>query len=132
MNVLRWVIENWDNVLVLLALTIALITGGAKFIIKWKTMTNDERMAYIKRLLENLIPIAVKLVTLAEQEYGSGTGALKRADVIDALYARIPDVWKPYVTEANLDVVLEAALEKARILWEDNYAIKKLVMKTEV
>ena len=129
MKILRWIIENWDNIMVMLALTAAIIIGGIKFVRKWKTMTNEERIAYVKRLLENLVPIAVKLVSIAEKDYGGGTGVLKRADVIDQLYSRIPDEFKPYVTEKNLDSVLEAALEEARVLWEDNYAINKLVIK---
>lgn len=132
MNIIKWIIENWDNIVVVLILTMALITGGIKFINQWKTLTNEERVAYVKRLLENLVPIAVKMVTLAEMDYGGGTGVLKRAEVIDALYARIPDEYKPYVTEANLDVIIEAALDKARVLWDENYAINKMVMKKGV
>lgn len=129
MKIFRWIIENWDNIIVLAALIAAVITGGIRFVNRWKTMTNVERIAYVTRLLENLRPIAIKMVTLAEIDYGSGTGTLKRAEVIDALYARIPDEFKPYVTEANLDAVLEEALDRARILWEENHAINKLVIQ---
>lgn len=131
MKIIRSVIENWDNILVVAALIAAIITGGVRFVKRWKTMNNVERIAYVKRLLENLVPIAIKMVTLAEIDYGGGTGALKRAEVIDALYVRIPDEFKPYVTEANLDIIIEEALRKARILWEENYAINKIVMKKE-
>lgn len=129
MKIFRWIIENWDNIIVLAALIAAVITGGIRFVNRWKTMTNVERIAYVTRLLENLRPIAIKMVTLAEIDYGGGTGTLKRAEVIDALYARIPDEFKPYVTEANLDAVLEDALDRARILWEENHAINNLVIR---
>lgn len=124
MNILRWIIENFDNLIVILALISTLALSVVKLINKWKTMTNEERIAYVKRLLENLVPIAIKLVSVAEKDLGSGTGQLKRAYVIDELYSRIPDEFKPYITEANLDVILEAALEKARVLWEDNSYIR--------
>lgn len=129
MKIFRWIIENWDNIIVLAALIAAVITGGIRFVNRWKTMTNVERIAYVTRLLENLRPIAIKMVTLAEIDYGGGTGTLKRAEVIDALYARIPDEFKPYVTEANLNAVLEEALDRARILWEENHAINNLVIR---
>ena len=132
MKIIQWIIENVDNIIVVLALVLAIIITGKRFVTNWKAMTNEERVAYVKRLLENLVPIAVKMVTLAEMDYGGGTGVLKRAEVIDALYARIPDEYKPYVTEANLDAIIEAALDKARVLWDENYAINKLVMKKGV
>lgn len=129
MNVLRWIIENWDNIVAAVALVLVTIMTGRRFIKNWKTLTNDERVAYAKRLLENLMPIAIKLVSSVESKYGDGTGALKRAEVIDELYSRIPDAYKPYVTEKNLEAILEDALDKARVLWEDNYSINKLVIQ---
>jgi hypothetical protein len=127
MNILRWVIENWDNIIVVIALIAALVAGVIRFVKKWKAMTNEERIAYVKRLLENLLPSAIKFVTDAERTYGGGTGDLKRAEVMDKLYARIPDAFKPYITEANLRAVLESALDTAKVLWEENSAIHKLV-----
>jgi hypothetical protein len=129
MTILRWFIENWDNIMIIAVLIWTVISVVIKTVKKWKTMTNEERIAYVKRLLENLLPIAIKLVSDAERRYGSGTGPLKRSDVIDALYARIPDEFKPYVTEANLDTILETALEKARVIWEDNFAVNKIVIQ---
>ena len=85
----------------------------------------EEKIAYTKRLLTNLIPLALLLVTDAENTFGAATGPIKRAYVIDELYKRIPDEYKKYVTEENLDVIINGALEKAVIFWAENPQIMK-------
>ena len=93
-------------------------------------MTTAEKMAYITRLLTNLVPIALVLVTDAEVAYGGGTGKLKRSYVIDELYKRIPDEYKKYITEENLDAVLNKALDEAKELWESNDSLKSIIEGT--
>lgn len=131
MNVFKYIIENWHNIFVIILLFVGLITSFVKWIkIKgplFKSMSNEERIAYITRLLKNIVPIALSLVTDAEITFGGGTGMLKRSYVIDELYKRIPDEYKKYVTEENLDAIINDALEKAEELWEVNPAIKALV-----
>jgi len=127
MDILKWIVTYWHDVLVVLSLVIGVIFSIQKWWPKWKTMTSAEKIAYVTRLLQNLLPIALSLVTNAEIVYGSGTGKLKRAYVIDELYSRIPDEFKPYVTEDNLDAVLNKALEEAKLLWESNANIKSLM-----
>lgn len=132
MKILEFIMENWDNILVGIAMVGALITGVYQWVKingpKFAAMTSAEKIAYVKRLLENLIPVALVLVTDAEIKWGGGTGELKRADVIDQLYARIPDEFKKYITEENLDAVLEAALEAAKKLWGDNPNVKQVML----
>ena len=127
----KYIIENWHNIFVIILLFVGLITSFVKWIkIKgplFKSMSNEERIAYITRLLKNIVPIALSLVTDAEITFGGGTGMLKRSYVIDELYKRIPDEYKKYVTEENLDAIINDALEKAEELWEVNPAIKALV-----
>lgn len=131
MNVFKYIIENWHNIFVIILLFVGLITSFVKWIkIKgplFKSMSNEERIAYITRLLKNIVPIALSLVTDAEITFGGGTGMLKRSYVLDELYKRIPDEYKKYVTEENLDAIINDALEKAEELWEVNPAIKALV-----
>lgn len=131
MKLLIFIGANWDNILVLFALIAIGILTVDQWIKKngpiFKAMSSEEKAAYVTRLLENLIPIALTLVTDAEIEYGSGTGQLKRSVVIDALYARVPDEFKKYITEENLDVIIDYALEQAEQLWADNPNIKALV-----
>ena len=86
-----------------------------------------ERIAYITRILTNLAPIALVLVTNAEIQFGGGTGQLKRSYVIDELYKRIPDEYKKYITEENLDAIVTKALEEAEKLWSVNNKVKEIV-----
>jgi len=131
MDILKWFLGNWDDILV----GILLVVLASLLIYQWmkrfgsvfRGMPIEEKIAYIKRLLENLSPIALNLVTEAEIAFGGGTGKLKRSYVIDELYSRIPDEYKKYVTEGNLDAVLTDALNEARLLWEHNDEVKKLM-----
>ena len=127
MDILRWIGAYWHDVLVIIALATGFVVAIKKWWPKWKTMSSTEKVAYVTRLLQNLLPIALGLVTDAEITYGGGTGKIKRAYVIDELYSRIPDEFKPFVTEANLEAVLTKALDEARLLWESNDKIKSMI-----
>ena len=72
MEILKFIIQNWDNIL-LIAATLAVLI----FLIA-------------KRRWDLLQDILFGLVTEAEREYGGGTGALKRAKVIEWLYPQLP------------------------------------------
>lgn len=112
-----------------------LIASAITAISKWahkfgpivKGMSSKERIAYVTRLLTNLVPIALVLVTDAEIQFGGGTGKLKRSYVIDELYKRIPDEYKKYITEDNLDTIINRALEEAEKLWESNTAVNTMI-----
>ena len=134
MNVLKWLAQNWQDILVVAVLIVAAITGIVQWVKKkgpiFAAMSTAEKIAYITRLLANLVPIALTLVTDAEISYGGGTGPLKRSYVIDELYKRIPDEYKKYITEDNLDSVLNKALDNAKILWEENENLKSLIEGT--
>lgn len=131
MNVILFFARNWQDILVGIVLIAACIAGVQQWVKKngpiFSAMTTAEKIAYVKRLLTNLVPIALVLVTDAEIEFGGGTGRLKRSYVIDELYARIPDEYKKFVTEENLDTIINKALEEAEKLWNNNDSIKLLV-----
>jgi len=84
------------------------------------TMPAKEKIAYTERLIKNLIPIATLLVTDAENQFGAKTGYIKRSYVIDELYKRVPDEFKKYVIEANLDVIIDQVLPRAEAFWAEN------------
>ncbi len=136
MDVLLFVAKHWHDILVIILLIVSLIAGVNKWVKKngpiLKQMSVQERVAYITRLLTNLAPIALVLVTDAEIEFGGGTGPLKRSYVIDELYKRIPDEYKKYITEENLDAVIKIALEQAEKLWEENEKVKRIVYGEEI
>ena len=136
MDVLLFVAKHWHDILVIILLIVSLIAGVNQWVKKngpiLKQMSVQERVAYITRLLTNLAPIALVLVTDAEIEFGGGTGPLKRSYVIDELYKRIPDEYKKYITEENLDAVIKIALEQAEKLWEENEKVKRIVYGEEI
>lgn len=131
MDVLLFLARNWHDILVVILLVISVIMGINQWIAKngpmFKKMTVTEKIEYIKRLLTNLAPIALVLVTDAEIAFGGGTGQLKRSYVIDELYKRIPDEYKKYITEDNLDAIIDKALSEAERLWSDNPKVKNIV-----
>lgn len=106
MNVLTFLAENWDSVLVIvafLALVVVLIKRGETKILK---------------------QILFNLVTQAEKQFGSGTGSLKYAAVADWIYQRIPAVLKLLFTSSNIEKMIEAALEEAKKAWGANENLK--------
>ena len=127
MDILHFIGTYWHDILVVLILLVSFGFAVKKWWPNWQAMSSAEKVAYVSRLLQNLIPIALGLVTDAEARYGGGTGKIKRAYVIDELYSRIPDEFKPYVTEQNLDAILAKALDEAKVLWEENTQIKALI-----
>ena len=131
MNILLFLAHNWHDILVVILLAVSIITGVNQWVLKngpiLKKMSVAERIAYITRILKNLAPIALVLVTDAEIEFGGGTGQLKRSYVIAELYKLIPDEYKKYITEENLDTIINKALDEAEKLWADNPHVKTLV-----
>ena len=131
MDVLLFLAKHWHDILVIVLLVVSIVAGARQWIKKngpiFKEMSLEERVAYITRLLTNLAPIALVLVTNAEIEFGGGTGALKRSYVIDELYKRIPDEYKKYITEDNLDEIINIALIGAEKLWSNNSRVNKMV-----
>ena len=136
MKVLSFIAKHWHDILVVILLIVSAIGGINQWIKRngpiLKEMSVQERVAYITRLLTNLAPIALVLVTDAEIEFGGGTGKLKRSYVIDELYKRIPDEYKKYITEDNLDTIINKALEEAEKLWAENPNVKKIVYGEEL
>lgn len=131
MRVISFIANYWNDILVVFLLIVSGIAGANQWIKRngpiFKEMSVQERIAYITRLLTNLTPIALVLVTDAEIEFGPGTGKLKRSYVIDELYKRIPDDYKKYITEDNLDAIINKALDEAERLWGENVNIKNMV-----
>ena len=106
MNVLTFLAENWDSVLVIvafLALVVVLIKRGETKILK---------------------QILFNLVTQAEKQFGSGTSSLKYAAVADWIYQRIPAVLKLLFTSSDIEKMIEAALEEAKKAWGANENLK--------
>lgn len=111
MNVLEFIIANWDFIL----LIVAAIAAVAFFAFK------GNKSVVMKMLYA--------LVTEAEKEYGGGTGTLKLATVIGAIYPKLPAVIKLFITEATLTKWVEDALTAAKDAWKKNAAIAEYIAK---
>lgn len=131
MNIINFIIRNWQDIIVVIIFVVGFATAITQWLKKivpiFKNMTDAEKVAYVTRLLTNLVPIALVLVTDAEITWGGKTGPIKRSQVIGQLYSYIPDEYKKYVTEENLDTIIEKALEQAEQIWENNPNIRKLI-----
>ena len=102
MEVLNLIILNIDNIvacLLMVAIVIVLIKKGETKVLK---------------------EILFGLITKAEEEFGSGTGKLKYATVVDWLYERIPTILKPLFTSKELESLIETALAEAKDKWAKN------------
>ncbi len=60
------------------------------------------------------------LVIEAEKKYGGGTGVLKLASVVTAIYPKLPKLFKALVTEKKLVQIIEGVLAEAKKKWESN------------
>ena len=105
MNVLNFIIVNWDFIL----LTIAAVAAVIFAIFKGN-----------KSVVMNML---YALVTEAETQFGSSTGSLKLAAVIDAIYPKLPGIIKTFISSETLVRWVEEALEKAKKTWEKNPAL---------
>lgn len=92
----------WDSILVVflacLALGILYFTGQKKTVYK----------------------ILYSLVTEAEKQFGSGTGELKQAYVIEKVYNALPAVLKTFVSAKRLGEWVDDALALAKEKWGKN------------
>lgn len=97
---INFIVAHWTSILVVLvfvALIVFLALRGKKQIIY--------KMLYA-------------LVTEAEKKYGSGTGALKFAEVMTQLYAKLPAIIRIFITYETLAAWIETALAEAKERWK--------------
>lgn len=111
MNVVNFIIENWDFIL-LVALAVAAVV-----------------YASFKGNKSVVMKMLVALVTEAEKEFGGGTGSLKLPSVMAAIYPKLPTIIKAFITEEILTDWIEKALKTAKKKWEENAAISAYIEK---
>lgn len=112
MKILLWIIANWDSIAILLVVLIGIIVYIRKNGIK-----------AIKAML-------LAWITQVEADYGSGTGALKKAEVAAKLYAALPVVLRLFISEATISKLIEAGLAYAKTVWSSNVAINNYIEAT--
>lgn len=102
MNFLNFVLNNWDSILAVLAIIVITIVALVK----------QEKTIIFKMLYA--------LVTEAEKNYGGGTGELKLASVITAIYEKLPPAIATFLPAKTLEKWVEQALEQAKEKWKKN------------
>ena len=112
MQILKWLLVNWDSVL-LIAMVVALII----YLIK----TGQTKI---------LKQIAIKFVTDAEGECGAGTGIIKLSEVVAKMYAYLPSVVRILFTEKQLVQIAESVLAEAKKKWEANENLTTYIEQT--
>jgi hypothetical protein len=102
MNLMKFILLNWDSILVALA-----VIGALSYIV-------------VKKRWDLLDKVLFGIVTWAEREYGGGTGALKLAVAIEKIYPQIPAIIRAFVSTTKLEQLVDKALAAAKLKWERN------------
>lgn len=113
MNILNFIITNWDSILLVLIIATVLI-------VFW--FRGNKKIVY---------KILYALVTEAEKSYGGGTGSLKQATVISQVYDKLPAVFKNIVSVTTLEKWVDDAVEKAKEKWFENAKLEKYITNQE-
>lgn len=77
-------------------------------------------ITWYKGRMKEVLMIISYMVQVAEDKFGSGTGALKYDFVVTSIYAVLPPVVKFFLTDKQLDVLIENAVDalQAGLLYE--------------
>ena len=117
-NFLEFVNENWTTIVVIIGLIIAIAKKGVAFFSK----SDVEKIAIAKKQIQETM---LKLITDAEENYNEWkqAGSIKRAQVIDELFANYPILSK--VTNQEdlikwIDDVIDESLITLREIVENN------------
>lgn len=105
-----FIVSNWDSILFILLAIIALI------------------FLYRRGAKKKVFEILFYLVTVAEEEFGGGTGQLKFAAVTTWIYERLPAIAKLLFTAKQIDNMIEGAVERMKEYLESNSKARILIM----
>lgn len=76
--------------------------------------------------------ILFTLVSRAEKEFGSGTGELKKAAVIEWIYEKLPKIVTVFITPKEIERLIESVLEYAKTKWAANTALQDYIDPTNI
>ena len=117
-NFLELVNENWTTIVVIIGLVIAITKNAITYFGK----SDEEKIAIAKKQIQETM---LKLISDAEQDYDEWkqAGSIKRAQVIDKLFANYPILSK--VTNQEdlikwIDDVIDESLITLREIVENN------------
>lgn len=117
-NFLQMINENWTLITVIIGLGMLVF----KKIKNYLSLSDQEK---INLALEQIRITALKMVTDAENDYKNWVkaGAIKRAEVIDKIFAKYPILNKVTNQEElikNIDDIIDEALNTMRQVIEEN------------
>lgn len=110
---LEFLARYWDSILVILFF-IGLIIF---FAVKGK-----------KKIVYQML---YALVTEAEKIYGSGTGSVKFAYVVEKVYSYMPAILKVFITYDALRDMIERALKEAKIAWGKEAGVEQYLAEEQ-
>ncbi len=102
MRIIEFLIENWSDVT---------LVNSVLFIIIYSSFTN--KTEYLKADL-------FSLVTEAEKIYGGKTGQIKLMYVVRKIHSKMPVILKMFLSEKQLEKIIENVLRKAKKSWSEN------------
>lgn len=108
MKIVEFIFENWSDIFLVLSVLALVI---------YSSMTNN--LDYLKADL-------FTLVTEAEKIYGAKTGAIKLMYVVKKIYSKMPTILKVFLSEKQLEKMIEAVLQKVKESWAKNSQIIKV------
>lgn len=96
-NLLKFVVDNWSQIVVILTLALTIYTRAKKFINDWNKKSEEEKQNELNKAIEiaknALADYILILVSNAEVDWQSQDGKLgqtKRAQVIEKIYEKYP------------------------------------------
>jgi len=105
----EFLVANWDSVLFVVIAIVALV------------------FMYRRGAKKKVFDILFYLVTVAEEEFGGGTGQLKFAAVTTWIYDRLPAITKLLFTAKQIDNMIEEAVARMKEYLESNEHARVLI-----
>ena len=117
-NFLQFINDNWTIIIVIIGLMIAVYKKIKNYVSK----SNEEKIEIAKKQIQETM---LKLVTDAEIDYNEfiKAGAVKRAQVIDEIFAMYPILEKVTNQEeliSWIDKIIDESLKTMRDIFEEN------------
>ena len=123
-KLLEFINDNWASIVVIFSLCFAIYTKASKFITDWKSKTQEEKVEAAKKAVSQYILVLVSQAEIEWNTEGSKLGAIKRAQVIKAIYDKYPVLAEVSDQETLLKFIDEQINEALKIVRE-NLRIKE-------
>lgn len=121
---INFIADNWTFIITVLS---CLYLGYVR-LKKWNALSEEEKIDTALKILREQM---LSYVTEAEKDFGSGTGTVKRSEVIKKIYKDYP-ILNKVVNQENLiktlDEYINDSLVELRKLLEDNEKFKELIL----